>query len=266
MSGQLKSMGVINHFASRELSGLGRACVAFVAGAPQPAAWPCVAAHQPACSLASLLLSRPPLRAAHPAPTTLLPCPQRWVTSWWPPTWGGPWSLPCSTSSTTPCTTCLPARCAGAALRCAAPGAAVPRAAAPRCGAPCPLASLPPRHATTLSPPPLPSFALLRIPQTAHVGALYSAFLAMMLATGVPPIIAALSLGFMSNLFGSITHFGSGQAAVYYGAGARGRTRGWQGRGGRLPQGRACWPGRTCAHPVCRPSIAAPLYPTAQAT
>ncbi|PRW20804.1 Dicarboxylate transporter chloroplastic [Chlorella sorokiniana] len=55
--------------------------------------------------------------------------------------------------------------------------------------------------------------------QTAHVGALYSAFLAMMITTGVPPVIAALSLGFMSNLFGSITHFGSGQAAVYYGAG-----------------------------------------------
>ncbi|KAI3437630.1 hypothetical protein D9Q98_000082 [Chlorella vulgaris] len=55
--------------------------------------------------------------------------------------------------------------------------------------------------------------------QTAHVGALYSAFLAMMLATGVPPVIGAISLGFMSNLFGSITHFGSGQAAVYYGAG-----------------------------------------------
>jgi DASS family divalent anion:Na+ symporter len=41
----------------------------------------------------------------------------------------------------------------------------------------------------------------------------------MMVATGVPPVIAAISLGFMSNLFGSITHFGSGQAAVYYGAG-----------------------------------------------
>ena len=43
----------------------------------------------------------------------------------------------------------------------------------------------------------------------------------MMLATGVPPVLGALSLGFMSNLFGSITHFGSGQAAVYYGAGER---------------------------------------------
>jgi DASS family divalent anion:Na+ symporter len=55
--------------------------------------------------------------------------------------------------------------------------------------------------------------------QTAHVGALYSAFLAMMLAAGVPGVAAALALGFMSNLFGSLTHYGSGQAAVYYGAG-----------------------------------------------
>lgn len=45
--------------------------------------------------------------------------------------------------------------------------------------------------------------------QTAHVGALYSAFLAMMLTAGVPAVLAALSLGFMSNLFGSITHFGA---------------------------------------------------------
>lgn len=52
--------------------------------------------------------------------------------------------------------------------------------------------------------------ALARPLQTAHVGALYSAFLAMMLTAGVPAFIAALSLGFMSNLFGSITHFGKG--------------------------------------------------------
>ena len=31
-------------------------------------------------------------------------------------------------------------------------------------------------------------------------------------------MLAALSLGFLSNLFGSITHYGSGQGAVYYGA------------------------------------------------
>lgn len=55
--------------------------------------------------------------------------------------------------------------------------------------------------------------------QTAHVGALYSAFLAMMLSTGVPGVVAALTLGYLSNLFGSLTHYGSGQGAVYYGAG-----------------------------------------------
>jgi divalent anion:Na+ symporter, DASS family len=55
--------------------------------------------------------------------------------------------------------------------------------------------------------------------QTAHVGALYSAFLAMLLAAGAPGPLAALVLAFVSNLFGSMTHYGSGQAAVYYGAG-----------------------------------------------
>jgi di/tricarboxylate transporter len=47
--------------------------------------------------------------------------------------------------------------------------------------------------------------------QTAHVGALYSAFCAMMLASGVPPILAAMSLAYSINLFGSITHYASGQ-------------------------------------------------------
>ena len=36
---------------------------------------------------------------------------------------------------------------------------------------------------------------------------------------GVPGVLAALSLAYVSNLFGSMTHYGSGQAAVYYGAG-----------------------------------------------
>ncbi|XP_065039846.1 dicarboxylate transporter 2.1, chloroplastic-like [Musa acuminata AAA Group] len=55
--------------------------------------------------------------------------------------------------------------------------------------------------------------------QTAHVGALYSAFLAMHLAAGVPGALAALALAYNTNLFGSLTHYSSGQAAVYYGAG-----------------------------------------------
>lgn len=53
--------------------------------------------------------------------------------------------------------------------------------------------------------------------QTAHVGALYSAFLAMHLASKVPGLLAALALAFNTNLFGALTHYSSGQAAVYYG-------------------------------------------------
>ena len=55
--------------------------------------------------------------------------------------------------------------------------------------------------------------------QTAHVGALYAAFLAMMVGSGVPVLIAALTLSFSTNLFGAITHYASAQGVVYYGAG-----------------------------------------------
>ncbi|KAM3694589.1 hypothetical protein ACJW31_07G068900 [Castanea mollissima] len=55
--------------------------------------------------------------------------------------------------------------------------------------------------------------------QTGHVGALYSAFLAMQLAAGVPGVLAALALAYNTNLFGALTHYSSGQAAVYFGAG-----------------------------------------------
>lgn len=53
--------------------------------------------------------------------------------------------------------------------------------------------------------------------QTGHVGALFSAFLAMHIAAGVPGILAALALAYNTNLFGALTHYSSGQAAVYYG-------------------------------------------------
>ncbi|KAF6250451.1 Sodium/sulfate symporter [Scenedesmus sp. NREL 46B-D3] len=55
--------------------------------------------------------------------------------------------------------------------------------------------------------------------QTAHIGALYAAFLAMMLASGCPAMLSALSLAYNGNLFGGITHFASGQAAIFYGSG-----------------------------------------------
>ncbi|EES14336.2 dicarboxylate transporter 2.1, chloroplastic [Sorghum bicolor] len=55
--------------------------------------------------------------------------------------------------------------------------------------------------------------------QTAHVGALYSAFLAMHLAADVPAVMSTLALAYNANLFGSLTHYSSGQSAVYFGAG-----------------------------------------------
>lgn len=53
--------------------------------------------------------------------------------------------------------------------------------------------------------------------QTGHVGALYSAFLAMHLATGVPGLLSAFALAYNTSLFGALTHYSSGQAAVYFG-------------------------------------------------
>jgi len=55
--------------------------------------------------------------------------------------------------------------------------------------------------------------------QSAHVGALYPAFLTLLLASGVPPPLAALSLAFNTDNMGGMTHYASGQAAVYYGSG-----------------------------------------------
>jgi len=55
--------------------------------------------------------------------------------------------------------------------------------------------------------------------QTAHVGAMYAGFLSVAVAVGTPPLLAALVLGFFSNLFSSLTHYGSGPAPILFGAG-----------------------------------------------
>jgi DASS family divalent anion:Na+ symporter len=54
---------------------------------------------------------------------------------------------------------------------------------------------------------------------TAHVTALYAAFLAAALAGGVPPMVAALALAYFSNLNAGLTHYGTGSAPVYFGGG-----------------------------------------------
>lgn len=55
--------------------------------------------------------------------------------------------------------------------------------------------------------------------QVGHVGALYGAFLAMAMAAGAPATLSALTFGYSANLFGSLTHYASGPAAVYHGSG-----------------------------------------------
>lgn len=54
---------------------------------------------------------------------------------------------------------------------------------------------------------------------TAHVSAMYSAFLAVCIAAGAPPLASAMLLGMFSNFMGCLTHYGSGPAPVYFGSG-----------------------------------------------
>ncbi len=54
---------------------------------------------------------------------------------------------------------------------------------------------------------------------TAHVSAMYAPFLALALAVGTPPLLAALVLAFFSNLFASMTHYGTAPAPILFGSG-----------------------------------------------
>lgn len=53
----------------------------------------------------------------------------------------------------------------------------------------------------------------------AHIGAMYVTFLSVAISMGTPPMLAALVLGFFSSLFGGLTQYGCGPAAVLFGAG-----------------------------------------------
>jgi DASS family divalent anion:Na+ symporter len=54
---------------------------------------------------------------------------------------------------------------------------------------------------------------------TAHVMALYPSFLAAGVAAGAPPLAMALVLAFLSSLNAAMTHYGTGSAPVFFGAG-----------------------------------------------
>ncbi len=63
---------------------------------------------------------------------------------------------------------------------------------------------------------------------TAHITALYPGFLTAGLAAGVPPVLISLLLAFFSNLDAGITHYGTGSAPVYFGAGYVPQTTWWR--------------------------------------
>jgi len=52
---------------------------------------------------------------------------------------------------------------------------------------------------------------------TAHITSMYPPFLAVAIAVGTPPMLAALVLAFFSNLWSSTTHYATGPAPVFYG-------------------------------------------------
>jgi DASS family divalent anion:Na+ symporter len=54
---------------------------------------------------------------------------------------------------------------------------------------------------------------------SAHVTAMYAAFLAVAVAAGAPPFLAAMGMGVISGLMGGITHYATGPAPIYFGAG-----------------------------------------------
>lgn len=63
---------------------------------------------------------------------------------------------------------------------------------------------------------------------TAHVSALYGGFLAAGLVAGAPPLLMALLLAYFSSLNASTTHYGTGSAPVYFGAGYVSQPKWWR--------------------------------------
>ncbi len=53
----------------------------------------------------------------------------------------------------------------------------------------------------------------------AHVSSMYGPFLALAVSAGAPPTVAMLLLGFLSSIFGALTHYASGPAPILYSQG-----------------------------------------------
>lgn len=62
---------------------------------------------------------------------------------------------------------------------------------------------------------------------TAHVSAVYLAFLTVAIASGVPPMFAAIMLLWASNTMSSSTHYSNGPSPILYGSGYVNQTEWW---------------------------------------
>lgn len=54
---------------------------------------------------------------------------------------------------------------------------------------------------------------------TAHLSSMFAPLLAVACTLGAPPLVAVFCLGFVSNLFGGLTHYASGPAPILYSQG-----------------------------------------------
>ena len=63
---------------------------------------------------------------------------------------------------------------------------------------------------------------------TGHVVAMYPAFIAVAGAAGAPPMLVALTMGFFSNIFACLTHYGNGVGPIYSGAGFMSQGTWWR--------------------------------------
>ncbi|MCH9634517.1 MAG: putative malate transporter YflS [Chlamydiae bacterium] len=63
---------------------------------------------------------------------------------------------------------------------------------------------------------------------TAHLTAMYSAFLAAAIQIGAPPLLTVLILAFFSSLFGGLTHYSCGPAPIFFSSGYVSLKKWWQ--------------------------------------
>lgn len=63
---------------------------------------------------------------------------------------------------------------------------------------------------------------------TAHIAAMFSAFVAVAVAVGTPPYLAALSLFFASSISQGLTHYAAGPAPIYFDAGYVSQVTWWR--------------------------------------